>query len=707
GGPGKEGRDVHLLPACESHPVCSVCLKPCDVSVDELGMCEKYCEKIEPVCIQSCRFLASAYSWKGGACPDPKSARGFDAACVKTCSLDGDCPENQKCCFNGCGHTCMQPVYNNSRGLPPKPYNISFEERQEGRALLVTWNSDYKGLEAGLRGQFIYLLEQRNTTTPKPNWDEPPRWQFVTQTQQTGVLLRRIHAGHWYQFRVIAVNSNGTQGFSPLSTPFKSSRDVKPPQAPRNLTEGVTTLKNGRVDVTVHWEPPNFSDLPIWRYMIFWSERLSSASPILMRLDVLQKALPGNQHEFKLKSLKPGTTYFVEMEAVVQKSNSKGSFLTRLRSPKTNLTFTTYSPPDAQIKDKEFGHLPIQLAIVKIKNLRAGNPYFDKGVLKAHISWQIIKDYRKMVKNFLIYWRPESCAQNYQSSSNRSATSYDMHFKLYDLLYECDYDVKVQAVTHTGLTGKATSIILRTPLCGDIAVIGGSLPPQCPERVINPPRAIPAIAPFTSNINCNIEVRLTWKPPQSDLPIQQYHLKWWLSEKVQVIGTNSDQHLYRREAIEITLPNVSTEYIIRGLNNSGHYMIELYAVSAAGLGKSVFTEIWTPAVIPCKPDKEPEPPDKVKLTSEQTTKAAIFPSSNMTASSSPPLLPPSSSKNIVPVDRTLKTTSTSVITLATKLPPPTPPGKPSQNNPPKIPDIYSIVYYLFFFISEWLKKHFS
>ncbi|KAL3848017.1 hypothetical protein ACJMK2_018902 [Sinanodonta woodiana] len=594
--------------------------------------------------------------------------------------------------------------------MPPKPYNISLEERQEGRALMVTWSSDYKGQEAGLWGQFVYLLEQRNTTTLKPNWDESTPWQFVTQTQQTGVLLRRIHAGHWYQFRVIAVNSNGSQGFSPLSSPFKSSREVRPPQAPRNFTEGVTTLKNGKVDVTVHWEPPKFSDLPIWKYMILWSERLSSASPILIKLDVLQRALPGNQHEFKLRSLKPGTTYFVEMEAIVQ-INGKGGSFTRLRGPKTNLTFTTYSQRNTPMKDKEFGRLPIQPAIVKIKNLRVGKPYFDKGVLKAHISWQIIKDYRKMVKSFLIYWSPVSCAQNYQSSSYEaeSATSYEMYFELYDLLYECDYDVKVRAVTHNGMIGKSASIMLRTPLCGDIAVKGGSLPPQCPERVINPPRAIPSIVPVTSNINCSIEVRLSWEPPQSDLPIQQYHLKWWLSEKVQVHGTHSEQHLYRREAIEITLPNVSTEYTLRGLNRSEHYVLELYAVSAAGPGKSVNTDIWTPAVISCKPDKEPEPPDKVKFTSEQTTKAAILPSFNKTASASPPppSLPPSSSKNIVLLDRTLQTTSTSIITLATKMPPPTPPSKPSQNNPPKLPDVYSIVYYLFFFISEWLKKHFS
>ena len=40
-----------------------------------------------------------------GACPKP-TGRGF---CVEMCSADEDCPQNQKCCSNGCGHVCMRP----------------------------------------------------------------------------------------------------------------------------------------------------------------------------------------------------------------------------------------------------------------------------------------------------------------------------------------------------------------------------------------------------------------------------------------------------------------------------------------------------------------------------------------------------------------------------------------------------------------------
>ncbi len=42
---------------------------------------------------------------KPGACPK-KLGVGL---CVDMCFDDGDCPKNQKCCSNGCGHQCMSP----------------------------------------------------------------------------------------------------------------------------------------------------------------------------------------------------------------------------------------------------------------------------------------------------------------------------------------------------------------------------------------------------------------------------------------------------------------------------------------------------------------------------------------------------------------------------------------------------------------------
>ncbi len=42
-----------------------------------------------------------------GMCP---STVGQVGICVELCSEDNDCDGIQKCCFNGCGHTCVDPA---------------------------------------------------------------------------------------------------------------------------------------------------------------------------------------------------------------------------------------------------------------------------------------------------------------------------------------------------------------------------------------------------------------------------------------------------------------------------------------------------------------------------------------------------------------------------------------------------------------------
>lgn len=48
---------------------------------------------------------------KEGSCPI--ISRGTVGTCVESCSDDMDCKGVQKCCTNGCGHVCSDPVLNN------------------------------------------------------------------------------------------------------------------------------------------------------------------------------------------------------------------------------------------------------------------------------------------------------------------------------------------------------------------------------------------------------------------------------------------------------------------------------------------------------------------------------------------------------------------------------------------------------------------
>ncbi|XP_044277249.1 WAP four-disulfide core domain protein 3 [Varanus komodoensis] len=53
---------------------------------------------------------------KPGACPRPTGA----GLCVESCSADDACPGDQKCCSNGCGHTCQTPLLSVKPGQCPK-----------------------------------------------------------------------------------------------------------------------------------------------------------------------------------------------------------------------------------------------------------------------------------------------------------------------------------------------------------------------------------------------------------------------------------------------------------------------------------------------------------------------------------------------------------------------------------------------------------
>ncbi len=48
-------------------------------------------------------------SAKPGVCPNNNLEDAVSGVCAEMCSHDSDCPKNQKCCSNGCGHQCMVP----------------------------------------------------------------------------------------------------------------------------------------------------------------------------------------------------------------------------------------------------------------------------------------------------------------------------------------------------------------------------------------------------------------------------------------------------------------------------------------------------------------------------------------------------------------------------------------------------------------------
>ncbi|KAK3595252.1 hypothetical protein CHS0354_010860 [Potamilus streckersoni] len=62
---------------------------------------------------------------KPGTCPKPPPI----GSCVEQCSSDKECPGGQKCCSNGCGHTCQTPIVRSQRTCPiPSGFGTCVEE---------------------------------------------------------------------------------------------------------------------------------------------------------------------------------------------------------------------------------------------------------------------------------------------------------------------------------------------------------------------------------------------------------------------------------------------------------------------------------------------------------------------------------------------------------------------------------------------------
>uniref|UniRef100_A0A671L0F5 WAP domain-containing protein n=1 Tax=Sinocyclocheilus anshuiensis TaxID=1608454 RepID=A0A671L0F5_9TELE len=60
-------------------------------------------------------------SAKPGVCPIYNLDGAVFIACLELCSRDGNCPNDEKCCSNGCGHQCMPP-YKVKPGVCPRRF---------------------------------------------------------------------------------------------------------------------------------------------------------------------------------------------------------------------------------------------------------------------------------------------------------------------------------------------------------------------------------------------------------------------------------------------------------------------------------------------------------------------------------------------------------------------------------------------------------
>lgn len=194
-------------------------------------------------------------------------------------------------------------------GIPEVPRNVRVTETVKKRSILIEWSSD----EEPPSGSVIYVIEERHHAGRNFIEEHLSEWTPCARTNASGYTLKNlVKPGRWYQFRVAAVNENGTKGFSKTSPTFgassskcDASRGVvirprlagpKPPKAPQNVTvSALWSDANGTLFGEIRWLPPH-SDLPIQRYKIFWSRRLHGAKAldsVLVHQQVVSKVRGG------------------------------------------------------------------------------------------------------------------------------------------------------------------------------------------------------------------------------------------------------------------------------------------------------------------------------------------------------------------------------------------------------------------------------
>ncbi|XP_050951548.1 perlwapin-like isoform X2 [Labeo rohita] len=93
---------------------------------DVVGLCAEMCfhdsdcPNNEKCCSNGCghQCIPPYRAEKPGMCPRNKP--DVVGLCAEMCSDDSDCPNNEKCCSNGCGHECMPPYRAEKPGVCPR-----------------------------------------------------------------------------------------------------------------------------------------------------------------------------------------------------------------------------------------------------------------------------------------------------------------------------------------------------------------------------------------------------------------------------------------------------------------------------------------------------------------------------------------------------------------------------------------------------------
>ncbi|XP_063994656.1 anosmin-1 isoform X2 [Diachasmimorpha longicaudata] len=288
-----------------------------------VARCDAKCDGYSPIdeCMKNC--LTQNYT-KPGNCPEENSMSPFEAACLEACGDDSQCPDFTKCCTNDCGVTCMMPTGLEERDdIPPIPDGMEIR-REKSTMVTLNWTTNKRSVKMTKFKQDLindeppsirYLVEERHVLGPRYLESRLSSWSVRHVSSKPHASIRAgLKTGHWYQFRVAAVNENGSKGYSLPSVPFKTAAP-KNPREPRNLSLSGARVQpaNGNLRILLRWRQPS-SDVPIMFYKLFWSRFIRG--PPNDSILVHHQSVPKEKNCYEIKNLEIGFQYFLQVQAI-------------------------------------------------------------------------------------------------------------------------------------------------------------------------------------------------------------------------------------------------------------------------------------------------------------------------------------------------------------------------------------------------------
>uniref|UniRef100_A0A3Q3LKJ5 Anosmin 1b n=1 Tax=Labrus bergylta TaxID=56723 RepID=A0A3Q3LKJ5_9LABR len=514
-------------------------------------------------CVTSREFLSSLRLSRQGDCPPPQRATGFAAACVESCSSDQHCPSSRKCCANGCGHTCQAPA-NLYKGVPLKPRReMSFVEDTEGRVKVV-WVSKFNVSVEPI----IYMLQSRWNIGIHPSEDHASPWTTIAMTLSEDVVLSDLRPQRWYQFRVAAINSHGSRGFTTPSRHHISSKDPSPPEPPINIRVSNQTGSGVAVAVLISWEPPREGDLPVHNYRVTWTPRHTQTA------HKHTHKLHADTHTMWLQGLLPAASYILSVQTVAYWGQK------RLKSPRVQIDFTTISHTGEHTK--------------------VAAPHYHDDQLQVKVYWKVQelhsakskKEDNNYIFRNLFFFNFSKLQLNIIFSMQGT------HHTITGLLFSCKYQISV--AIHSDPDSDAVAWVT-TPTCSSIRVRGGKAlpcntekrPPSGRKVLLRPERLT---ADF-QHVNGSLHMTLRWRMSQNpldQLAVEGFQFTWTLQSGVTTATEGQEDTLISQTQ---TIAPSQRSVSVPALQADSVYHLQLQVLTAGGnKGATVSKTIHTPAI---------------------------------------------------------------------------------------------------------------